>query len=369
MTVSSDLTSNPLDTVEIHVPMSDSMKLAHSAILELIAMCISELRRYLPADIELGTSLAPEDIEEKLEWTSGSHVLKKRYKRRAERDGVGSIVESFLCHGNASLGVIEYLPPGSSARKLISDLNLLRNMIGYLLDYDAITFLTFLEAVFAASAPKSSFSTRESLWLLTDAAATLMTVSRSRVYLTPGSESKLPKPPIAPQLIPVNEVLPKWQVAKDTLDEISNMPPLEGDEIPSEQWKVLILCKEASTSLGVLNFILQGQSVSSNALRRYIQLKNRFEGIKDGDVTKDDVTTGSSKNFVRDPKRRRVRTTRTVSKIPEEIELQQSAEIALSSIKDAAVLEVPMYVIFLGAFVLWNNYSLIISSCSSRFHS
>ena len=71
-------------------------------------------------------------------------------------------------------------------KQLASDLSTLRSLLGYLLQYDSVTFLEFLETIVAAQTPsQTSGSTRQnqSPWLLMDAANTIFSEARRRVYM------------------------------------------------------------------------------------------------------------------------------------------------------------------------------------------
>ena len=92
-----------------------------------------------------------------------------------------------------------------------------------MLTYDAVSFNQLLETVLITNAPAPG-STRQnhSPWLFLDAAHTVFSVAKERVYLKePTKLDETPAPDQVPQAITVVlEELPKWATLLEVLDEI-----------------------------------------------------------------------------------------------------------------------------------------------------
>ena len=89
--------------------------------------------------------------------------------------------------------------------------------------YDAVSFNQLLETVLITNTPAPG-STRQnhSPWLFLDAAHTVFSVAKERIYLKePTKPDETPAPGLVPTGVTVVlEELPKWGTLKEVLDEI-----------------------------------------------------------------------------------------------------------------------------------------------------
>ncbi|KAJ3356340.1 DNA repair endonuclease XPF [Allomyces javanicus] len=301
MLVAQTLASHPADTVELHVNLTESMQVAQLSIMELITMCIAELRRLLHLEFATLDGAAPDTDPDPpaaggqdwaMEAAGAGAKVRRRRARATARQSSANLTEAYVAHGEFAIGVTARPPPGSRARYLLADLALLKSLLGYLTDYDAVAFLTFLETVYTACTPGSVFSTRESPWLLTDAAATLMSVARARVYETvpPGtnggddeSGDLMARIETALGIKPTLEVLPKWHALREVLDEIRALHQErhpDEDGAPRPRARTLILCKEPKTARQLAQYLVQGDQVLTSAYLKYLDWKGKLRNIK-----------------------------------------------------------------------------------------
>lgn len=121
----------------------------------------------------------------------------------------------------------------------------------YLLTYDCVTFNSYLETILASSTTTFKGTTRQnqSAWLFMDAANVIFHEAKRRVYIWDESRSREPPPagdgtyaddeealrqaegtradpaqahegPVPPEVEPVLEANPKWQLLQEVLDEV-----------------------------------------------------------------------------------------------------------------------------------------------------
>ena len=95
----------------------------------------------------------------------------------------------------------------------------------YLLTYDAIAFNQLLETVLITNTPAPG-STRQnhSPWLFLDAAHTVFSTAKERVYLKQSAKAEATPLPgdVTQGITVVLEELPKWGTVKEVLEEIEN---------------------------------------------------------------------------------------------------------------------------------------------------
>ncbi|ORZ36503.1 hypothetical protein BCR44DRAFT_1498678 [Catenaria anguillulae PL171] len=281
--VAESLNAHPVDTIEIHLQATPNMHLSQLAILELVTACLAEMRphfstlSYESLDGGLGDSPFDEpagiDLDER---------AKRRRKRRTIEHASKTLAEAFINHGSHAIGIGARPPPGTKARHLWHDLHLLRSLLDALAEMDAISFLSFLETIYASCAPGSGsvFAQRESSWILTEPAGRLLKLSRERVYTNDLTQGEPSDDPVLKQ-IEVEagiraklEVPPKWAVLKEVLDEIARDPLYrirndsdqdddEASETPpslGRRPRVLILCNERKTSRQLATYLLEGDN-------------------------------------------------------------------------------------------------------------
>ena len=100
----------------------------------------------------------------------------------------------------------------SKAKQLVADLKILRTLMGYLTQYDCITFYNFLQSL------RSNVQSQNSIWMFLDSANSVFQNARARVY---GSEKSNA---LADSFTKSSvEVSPKWEALIEVLNEIENL--------------------------------------------------------------------------------------------------------------------------------------------------
>ena len=122
-------------------------------------------------------------------------------------------------------------------------------LLRFLLTYDAVSLVMYLDTVIAAhSAPPGSTRHNYSPWLFLDAAHVLFQTARSRVYRGKITSEELPSmsTSFGASLQPILEEQPKWAVLSDILQEIeqdSYLNPIRDDSSSA----ILIMCSDQRT--------------------------------------------------------------------------------------------------------------------------
>ncbi|KAF8999609.1 hypothetical protein BDQ17DRAFT_1499549 [Cyathus striatus] len=155
------------DVIEIMQDLTESMADIHTAIIQCMSSTLAELRRS-------NTKLDLDDIS-----------LQNAYFR------------SFDMVVRRQLDPIWH-KVGPKTKQLVSDLGVLRRLLGYLLSYDALSFHAYLETLIAANSTSATGGPKvnQSPWLLTDSANIIFSVAKRRCYLTttPNGDIVKPKP-------------------------------------------------------------------------------------------------------------------------------------------------------------------------------
>ncbi|KAH9261338.1 hypothetical protein BASA82_001022 [Batrachochytrium salamandrivorans] len=192
--------------VELRVPMTRQMKEIQVAVLDCLHECLLEVKRLNPS---------LESTEFKLE---------------------NALFKSFDVTIRIQLDPIWHRV-SSKTKQLVGDLRVLRQLLTYLASYDAVTFYSFLETIMAANAAATTsiykHGATESPWLLLDAAHTVFSAGKGRVYRSVASGST-PHPHgidrVPPNIEPVLEEQPKWRAVVDVLKEILGEREAEGSK-------------------------------------------------------------------------------------------------------------------------------------------
>ncbi|CAO1633576.1 unnamed protein product [Parajaminaea phylloscopi] len=218
-----DLGERKADVVELHQPLSRSMRIIQTAVVECLDATLGELKRSV-SSIEVG------------EYTLENAIFQ----------AFDVIVQRQLQPVWHRLGF--------KTKRLVNDLRELRRLLNFLISYDAVTFYEYLETLRAAQTAiaGSSALSRMNLpdWMLLDAANTIFQHARARAYLgeisaaaaeteaatasehADGDEdeqevafgakpSRSWKPRwLPPGIEPVLEELPKWHLLREVMDEI-----------------------------------------------------------------------------------------------------------------------------------------------------
>lgn len=106
----------------------------------------------------------------------------------------------------------------------------------YLLSYDPITFLSYLETIKSASVVTTRDGSRAlvptSLWLMSDSANVMFAAARGRCYIQNGSRSKEVQPPIDSEQTSADA----WE-ALDEMEGRTPFPRATQQPLEAEGWK------------------------------------------------------------------------------------------------------------------------------------
>lgn len=250
VTVAKSLEVKKAEVVELEVAMTDSMREIQTAVLECIEVSVSELKK--------GNSVL--DIED---WN----------------------IDSAL-HKNFDVIVRRQLDPvwhriSWKTRQIVNDLTVLRGVLHSLLTYDCVMFYQHLETILAIHTPPPG-STRQSQppWLFLDAAHTIFSVAKARVYTGTASKATINNNPIGaiPQsLTPVLEEQPKWSLLADVLEEIER--DIHFNPVPQDSSKgtTLIMCSDEKTCRQIREYL---QTMNERPLDGEEQDCNDNAGLK-----------------------------------------------------------------------------------------
>ncbi|CAZ86654.1 unnamed protein product [Tuber melanosporum] len=244
VTVARSLETKKAEVVELEVAMTDSMREIQTAVLECIETSISELRKS-------NSSLELDD------WT----------------------VDSAL-HKSFDVVVRRQLDPvwhriSWKTKQIVNDLTVLRRILHCLLTYDCVTFYQYLETILATHAPPpGSTRSSQSPWLFLDAAHTIFTLAKRRVYTGKADLSKKASGKVPHGLEPVLEELPKWDMLAEVLDEIEKDGYFNPAFSQSSR-STLIMCSDESTCRQIREFL---QTMHETPLEDLINQDDELEG-------------------------------------------------------------------------------------------
>ncbi|KAM6951362.1 DNA repair endonuclease XPF [Aplochiton taeniatus] len=216
------------EVVELHVTLTPAMRAIQSSVLDIMNACLKELKRYNP-------TLEAEDLS--LENT------------------LGNAFEKTIRH---------YLDPlwhtlGAKTKALVQDLKVLRVLLVYLTQYDAVTFLNLLESLHSS---QKNFG-KNTGWLFLDSSTSLFVNARSRVYRIPEPNKKMKlgldaaKQPGSNAEVKRELVLeknPKWDALTEVLQEIER----ENKSSEHEPGRVLICASDDRTCAQLQEYVRRG---------------------------------------------------------------------------------------------------------------
>ncbi|KAF7331499.1 ERCC4 domain-containing protein [Mycena kentingensis (nom. inval.)] len=274
------------DVVELSQSMSEPMADIHRAIIQCMDATLSELKR----------SNATLDLDEL--------TVENAYFRQFEvivRKQLDSVWHS----------------TGAKTKQLVSDLGVLRRLLGYLLTYDPLQFHAYLETLLATgTVTVMGVKENKSPWMISDIAHLIFDGARRRCYLgtfkpkpreqqeeddawaiLDEADNNTTKPTdTRPQwlphgLEPVLEELPKWGLLADILHEIEEEilrietadmtrkgPPLPGSNVVLVMTSSTRTCRIVSEYLASKDDSLpkgaQGHAMLMKRLRVYLWWKN-----------------------------------------------------------------------------------------------
>ncbi|KIX10656.1 uncharacterized protein Z518_01740 [Rhinocladiella mackenziei CBS 650.93] len=214
------------DVIELEVPMSEAMRAIQNAVMECVEVSISELKK-------ANTGLEMDD------WTLDSAL-----------------------HQNFDAIVRRQLDPvwhrvSWRTKQIANDLTVLRSTLHFLLSYDCVSLLKYLDTVLAThSPPPGSTRQNQSPWLFLDAASTIFQSARDRVYSGKvDNNNVLPSSKLPDFLTPVLEEQPKWAVLAEILQEIETDAYLNPILKDDSNDTVLIMCNDQRTCRQVREYL------------------------------------------------------------------------------------------------------------------
>lgn len=141
--VSQDLERDPPEVVDIRVPMSPYMNGIQKAIIEVMDACLKEMRKTNKVDVEDLT------VENGL-FKSFDEII------RRQLDPIWHTL-------------------GKKTKQLVSDLKTLRKLLDYLVRYDAVTYLKYLDSLRASESFRS-------VWIFAESSYKIFDYAKKRVY-------------------------------------------------------------------------------------------------------------------------------------------------------------------------------------------
>ncbi|XP_058224569.1 DNA repair endonuclease UVH1 isoform X2 [Rhododendron vialii] len=252
--VSQDLERNPPEVVDVRVQMSPYMRGIQKAVIEVMDVCLKEMRKTNKVDVDDLT------VENGL-FKSFDEIV------RRQLDPIWHTL-------------------GKKTKQLVSDLKTLRKLLDYLVRYDAVTYLKYLDSLRAAENFRS-------VWIFAESSYKIFGYAKKRVYhfgrldggkLIGKSKSATTKkrkledsttekedslPTSTNSGIVLEEVLeepPKWKVLREVLEEIEEErekhplsrvePVIEGEE--DNNGIVLVACKDERSCVQLEDCIIKG---------------------------------------------------------------------------------------------------------------
>ncbi|XP_073002094.1 DNA repair endonuclease UVH1 isoform X2 [Typha latifolia] len=305
--VSADLEKEPPEVVDVRVSMSPAMKGIQVAVLEAMDVCLKELRRTNKVDVEDLT------VEKGL-FKSFDEIV------RRQLDPIWHTI-------------------GKKTKQLVSDLKTLRKLLDYLVRYDAVTYLKYLDTLRVSEGVRS-------VWIFADSSHKIFELAKKRVYqvvradgikVSADSKSTLNKkrrvmdrnkkgkeiancektdPSGGIVLEEVLEEAPKWKLLRELLEEIEEEQrkesQLTGQPTVKDEGNnsdiILVACKDERSCLQLEDCILKGpRQVMQEEWEKYLLGKVELNGLRKNKKKKSQepkgfgvlegmVATGSSEN-------------------------------------------------------------------------
>jgi len=138
-----DLERAPPDVVDVRVPMTPAMRGIQAAVLAAMDACLKELRRTNKVDVEDLT------VDKGL-FKSFDEIV------RRQLDPIWHTL-------------------GRKTKQLVADLRTLRKLLDYLVRYDAVTYLKYLDTLRVSEGVRS-------VWILADSSHKIFELAKRRVY-------------------------------------------------------------------------------------------------------------------------------------------------------------------------------------------
>ncbi|KAK4728414.1 hypothetical protein R3W88_021402 [Solanum pinnatisectum] len=271
--VSQDLERDPPEVVDIRVPMSTYMIGIQKAVIEVMDACLKEMRKTNKVDIEDLT------VENGL-FKSFDEIVKRQL------DPIWHTL-------------------GKRTKQLVSDLKTLRKLLDYLVRYDAVTYLKYLDSLRASESFRS-------VWIFAESSYKIFEYAKKRVYhfgRTDSGKLGLSKTVSTKKRklndnkkdedqststetrVVLEEVLeepPKWKVLLDVLMEIQeerDKHALSGEEKyhlgdGDDNGIVLVACKDEYSCMQLEDCITNGsQKVMCEEWEKYLLSKVQLQAL------------------------------------------------------------------------------------------
>ncbi|XP_009629397.1 DNA repair endonuclease UVH1 [Nicotiana tomentosiformis] len=271
--VSQDLERDPPEVVDIRVPMSTYMIGIQKAVIEVMDACLKEMRKTNKVDVEDLT------VENGL-FKSFDEIV------RRQLDPIWHTL-------------------GKRTKQLVSDLRTLRKLLDYVVRYDAVTYLKYLDSLRASESFRS-------VWIFAESSYKIFEYAKKRVYHFGRSDSgKLGQIKTAStkkrklndnkkdedqststeNRVVLEEVLeepPKWKVLLDVLVEIQeerDKRALSGEEKDhlgegDDNGIVLVACKDEHSCMQLEDCITNGpQKVMREEWEKYLLSKVQLQAL------------------------------------------------------------------------------------------
>ncbi|XP_028762572.1 DNA repair endonuclease UVH1 isoform X2 [Neltuma alba] len=274
--VSQELEKAPPDVVDIRVPMTKYMMGIQKAIIEVMDACLKEMRKTNKVDVEDLT------VENGL-FKSFDEIV------RRQLDPIWHTL-------------------GKKTKQLVSDLKTLRKLLDYLVRYDAITFLRYLDTLRVSESFRS-------VWIFAEGSYKIFDYAKKRVYRLErsdgaklnesnkiakskkrkckgdGNDSEEVSSKSSNTGLALEEVLeeaPKWKVLREVLEEIEEerrKQGVSGEDVLSEgegndNGIVLVACKDERSCLQLEECIINSpEKVMAEEWRKYLLSKLQLRDV------------------------------------------------------------------------------------------
>ncbi|XP_044485744.1 DNA repair endonuclease UVH1 isoform X2 [Mangifera indica] len=277
--VSEELERDPPVVVDIRVPMTKYMVGIQKAVLEVMDACLKEMRKTNKVDVEDLT------VENGL-FKSFDEIV------RRQLDPIWHTL-------------------GKKTRQLVSDLKTLRKLLEYLVRYDAVSFLKYLDTLRVSESFRSVWIFAESSYKIFDYAkkrvyrlmrsdsvklegqSTSMTRKKRKLKGAENNENEdagtLSSSTNTVVLEEVLEEAPKWKVLREVLQEIEEERQKQAtskeevlhEDKESDHSIVLVVCKDERSCMQLEDFIMNdSQKVMREEWEKYLLSKVELRAVQ-----------------------------------------------------------------------------------------
>ncbi|GAB2235325.1 hypothetical protein Droror1_Dr00025748 [Drosera rotundifolia] len=276
--VREELERDPAEVVDVRVGMSGAMRVIQRAIIEAMDACLKEMRKTNKVDVEDLT------VENGL-FKSFDEIV------RRQLDPIWHTL-------------------GKKTKQLVADLRTLRKLLDYLVRYDAVTYLKYLDSLRASESFRS-------VWIFAESSHKIFEGAKKRVYVFGKSDAGKPAEKnrsvnkkrkwkavndekqdggsLASSsnngvcLQEVLEETPKWKVLREILEEIEEERrkwASSDDGLMTENQKesdgiILVACKDEHSCMQLEDCMSNGpKKVMHDEWEKYLLSKVELKGLK-----------------------------------------------------------------------------------------